>query len=106
MGHAVLHLDKSPGNESAMTDHIERKIEHPNVDSTRTHLNKELIEFSEEVTNRTEAIEHRIKNSVLTRKVGKNQVKVIRVILTGTNEDMLRIQQEGKLDEWCRDNIL
>lgn len=106
MGYAVLHLDKSPGNESAMTDHIERKIEHSNVDSTRIHLNKELIKFPEGVTNRTEAIEHRIKNSGLTRKVGKNQVKVIRVMLTGTHEDMLKIQQEGKLGDWCRDNIL
>lgn len=26
MGYVVLHLDKSPGNESAMTDHIERNV--------------------------------------------------------------------------------
>lgn len=105
MGYVVLHLDKSPRNESAMTDHIERKVIAPNVDPTRTHLNKELIKFPEGVKDRTEAIQDRIKNAELSRKVGKNQVQVIRFILSGSTEDMLRIQSEGKLDNWCRDSI-
>lgn len=105
MGYAVLHLDKSPGNESAMTDHIERKVIHPNVDPNRVHLNKELIEFPDGVNNRTEAIQHRLKTAGLTRQVGKNQVQVIRFMLSGSPEDMERIQQAGKLDEWCKDNI-
>ena len=105
MGYVVLHLDKSLGNESAMTNHIERKVIHPNVDPKRIHLNKELIDFPDEVNNRTEAIEHRIKNAGLTRQVGKNQVQVIRFMLSGSPEDMKQIQDEGKLDEWCWDNI-
>lgn len=105
MGYVVLHLDKSPGNESAMTDHIERNVIAPNVDPTRTHLNKELIEFPEGVTNRTQAIQHRLENGGLSRSVGKNQVQVIRFILSGSTEDMLRIQAEGKLDDWCRDSM-
>ncbi len=105
MGYVVLHLDKSPGNESAMTDHIERKVIAPNVDPTRTHLNKELIQFPEGVTNRTEAIQHRLENAGLSRSVGKNQVQVIRFILSGSTEDMLRIQGEGKLDDWCQDSM-
>lgn len=105
MGYVVLHLDKSPRNEAAMTDHIERKVIAPNVDPKRTHLNKDLIEFPEGVTNRTEAIKHRIQNAGLSRKVGKNQVQVIRLILSGSTEDMLRIQAEGKLDDWCRDSM-
>lgn len=105
MGYVVLHLDKSPGNESAMTDHIERNEIAPNVDATRTHLNQELVEFPEGVKNRTEAIIHRIENAGLSRKVGKNQVQVIRVMLSGSTEDMLRIQSEGKLDDWCKDNV-
>jgi len=105
MGYAVLHLDKSPGNESAMTDHIERKVIHPNVDPERIHLNKELIEFPDRVNDRTEAIQHRLKTAGLTRQVGKNQVQIIRFMLSGSPEDMERIQQEGKLDEWCSDNI-
>lgn len=105
MGYVVLHLDKSAKNESAMTDHIERKVIAPNVDPTRTCLNKELIDYPDGVNNRTEAIQHRIKNAGLTRQVGKNQVQVIRAILSGSTEDMLRIQSEGRLDEWCKDSI-
>jgi len=99
MGYVVLHLDKSPGNESAMTDHIERKVIHPNVDATRIHLNKELIDFPEGIKDRTEAIQHRLENAGLGRQIGKNQVQVIRFMLSGTPEDMKRIQDEGKLDE-------
>ncbi|MDR1089534.1 MAG: plasmid recombination protein [Prevotella sp.] len=105
MGYAVLHLDKSPGNESAMTDHIERNIIHPNVDPNRVKLNQKLITFPEGVTNRTEAIQYRLDNAGLGRKIGKNQVPVIRFMLSGTAEDMKRIEQEGRLDEWCQDNI-
>lgn len=105
MGYVVLHLDKSAHNESAMTDHIARNTIAENVDAKRTYLNQELVEFPECVKDRTEAIAHRIENAGLSRKVGKNQVKVIRVMLSGTTEDMLRIQSEGKLDNWCKDNI-
>jgi len=105
MGQVVLHLDKSPGNEFAMTDHIERKKIHPNVDPERIHLNKELIKFPEGVNDRTEAIQHRLETAGLKRQIGKNQVQVIRVMLSGSPEDMERIQNEGKLDDWCRDNI-
>lgn len=105
-GRVVFHLDKSSAdNESAMTDHIERNVIAPNVDPTRTHLNKELIDFPDGVSNRTEAIQHRIENAGLSRKVGKNQVRVIRAILSGSTEDMLKIQAEGRLDEWCKDSI-
>lgn len=105
MGYVVFHLDKSAKNESAMTDHIERKKIAPNVDPERIHLNKELIDFPDGVTNRTEAIQHRIKNAGLSRKVGKNQVQVIRVILSGSTEDMLRIQAEGKIEDWSKDSL-
>lgn len=105
MGYVVLHLDKSVGNEAAMTDHIERKVIHPNVDPERVYLNRELVEFPEGVNNRTEAIRHRLENAGLTRQVGKNQVQVIRFMLSGTPEDMKRIENDGKLDDWCRDNM-
>lgn len=105
MGYVVFHLDKSPGNESAMTDHIERKIIHPNVDPERVHLNKELVEFPDGIKNRTEAIRHRLDTAGLKRQIGKNQVKVIRVMISGSPEDMKRIESEGKLDDWCRDNM-
>lgn len=105
MGYAVLHLDKASSNEAKMTSHIERTQMPKNADPERTHLNRELIEFPERVANRTEAIQHRLDNAGLTRKIGTNQVRAIRVMLTGTHEDMKRIEAEGKLDQWCNENL-
>lgn len=101
MGYAVLHIDKARGNDSAMTAHIERTFVPSNVDTTRTHLNRELVQFPANVTNRTEAIEHRIATANIYRKVADNQVKALRFILSGSHEDMLRLESEGRLDEWC-----
>lgn len=101
MGYAVLHIDKARGNDSAMTAHIERTFVPNNVDATRTHLNRELVQFPADVTNRTEAIEHRIATANIYRKVADNQVKALRFILSGSHEDMLRLESEGRLGEWC-----
>ena len=101
MGYAVLHIDKARGNDSAMTAHIERSFVPNNVDATRTHLNRELVQFLTNVTNRTEAIEHRIATANIYRKVADNQVKALRFILSGSHEDMLRLESEGRLGEWC-----
>jgi hypothetical protein len=37
--------------------------------------------------------------------VRNNQVRTLQIMLSGTPEDMQRIQLKGKLDEWCRDNV-
>ena len=105
MGYAVLHLDKAKGADSGMSAHIERTIHPKNADPTRTHLNRELIQFPEGVTNRTQAIQHRLDTAGLKRKIANNQVRAIRILLTGTHEDMMQIEKEGRLDEWCQDNI-
>ena len=105
MGYAVLHLDKASGNEAKMTVHIERTQMPKNADPERTHLNRELIQPPDGVENRTEAIQHRLNNAGLTRKIGKNQVRAIRIMLTGSNEEMKRIEAEGRLDHWCDDNL-
>jgi len=105
MGFAVLHIEKGAGNDAPMSSHIERTVEPANADKSRTHLNRELIEFPEGVKSRTEAIQHRIENAGITRKISHNQVRTIRVLMSGTHEDMLRLQDKGQLDDWCRDNI-
>ena len=63
MGCAVLHLEKAKGADSKMSAHIERTSHPKNADETRTHLNRELVQFPEGVNNRTEAIAHRIGNA-------------------------------------------
>ena len=105
MGYAVLHLDKAKGADSGMSAHIERTIHPKNADSTRTHLNRELIQFPDGVTNRTQAIQHRLDTAGLKRKIANNQVRAIRILLTGTHEDMMQIEKNGKLEDWCQDNI-
>ena len=105
MGYAVLHLDKAPGNEAAMTAHIARTKIPTNASPERTCLNEELVEFPEEVADRTEAISYRLEHAGLTRKIGTNQVRVIRVMLTGSHDAMKRIEEEGRLPEWCADNL-
>ena len=105
MGYAVLHLEKAKGADSGMSAHIERTIQPKNADPTRTHLNRELIQFPDGVRNRTAAIQRRLDTAGLRRKIGKNQVQAIRIVLTGTHTDMEHIEQSGRLDEWCQDNI-
>ena len=105
MGYAVLHMEKTSGTDSAMSAHIERTIRPKNADESKTHLNRELIKFPDGVENRTQAIQHRLDTAGLTRKIGNNQVRAIRILLTGTHDDMERITNEGRLDEWCNDNM-
>ena len=88
-----------------MSAHIERTIQPKNADPKRTHLNRELIQFPDGVRNRTAAIQHRLDTAGLKRKIGKNQIQAIRIVLTGTHADMEQIEQTGRLDEWCKDNI-
>ncbi len=109
--YAVCHLQRGSGNDSGMSCHIERKTADgkvyipENADKTRTHLNRELITFPDGVRNRTEAVQYRIDNAGLHRKVGKNQTKAIRIILTGSHEQMMKIEQNGRLDEWTDANL-
>lgn len=105
MGYAVLHMEKAVGSDSGMSAHIERTIAPKNADASRTHLNWEMINFPDGVTNRTEAIQHRLETAGLQRKIGKNQVRAVRIMLSGSRDDMKRIEQAGQLDDWSRDNL-
>ncbi len=105
MGFVVLHINKASGNDAAMTAHIERRIEPKNADKERTYLNERLVEYPDGVENRTQAIQHRLDTAGITRKIGINQVRALRIMLSGTPEDMQRIEASGQLGQWCRDSI-
>ena len=105
MGYAVLHLEKAKGTDSRMSAHIERTVHPKNADRTRTHLNRELVQFPEGVRTRTQAIAHRVETAGIRRKVGTNQVRAIRVLLTGSNRDMKQIEADGRLDDWFNDSL-
>lgn len=106
MGYISIQINKAKGSaDTGASDHIERKTIPKNADLTRTHLNRELVEFPDGVSDRTEAISHRIRTAGIKRKITPDQVRAIRIVLSGTHEDMMKIQDEGRLDEWCDDNL-
>lgn len=106
MGFISLQFNKAKDSpDTRISDHIERKTIPANADSTRTHLNRELVELPDGVKDRNEAITHRIQSAGIKRKITPDQVRAIRIILSGTHEDMMRVQDGGCLDEWCNDNL-
>ena len=100
-----MHLEKAKGTDSRMSAHIERTVHPKTADRTRTHLNRELVQFPEGVRNRTQAIAHRIETAGIRRKVSANQVKAIRILLTGSNKDMKQMEAEGRIEDWCNDSL-
>ena len=106
MGYISIQINKAKGSaDTGASDHIERKTTPKNADPTRTHLNRELVQFPDGVTGRTEAISHRICTAGIKRKITPDQVRAIRIVLSGTHEDMIKVQNEGRLAEWCNDNL-
>ena len=106
MGYFSLDIKKAKGSsDTVQSDHIERRIIPKNADPTRTHLNRVLIEYPDDVHGRDEAIAHRLNTAGIKRKITHDQVRVVRVVLSGTHEDMMNIQNSGQLDEWCSDSI-
>lgn len=106
MGYISIQINKAKGSaDTGASDHIERKTTPKNADPTRTHLNRELVEFPDGVSDRTEAISHRIRTAGIKRKITPDQVRAIRIVLSGTHEDMIKVQEEGRLGEWCDDNL-
>ena len=106
MGYISIQINKAKGSaDTGASDHIERKTTPKNTDPTRTHLNRELVQFPDGVADRTEAISHRIRTAGIRRKITSDQVRAIRIVLSGTHEDMARVHDEGRLSEWCDDNL-
>ncbi len=105
MGYVVCHIQKPKGNDAGTSAHIERRVHPANADQSREHLNEQLVEYPNGVENRTAAIQHRLDTARLTRKINHNQVRALRIMLSGTHEDMKRIEAAGRLDEWCADSL-
>ena len=85
-------MEKAHGSDSGTTAHIERFIIPKNADPTRTHLNRKLITYPDGIKDRSAAIQRRLEEAGLTRKIGNNQVRAIRINVSGTHEDMERIE--------------
>ena len=106
MGYISIQINKAKGSADAgASDHIERKTMPKNADPTRTHLNRELVEFPDGVVFCNDSLSNVIYTAGIRRKITPDQVRAIRLVLSGTHEDMIRVQDEGRLDEWCDDNL-
>lgn len=109
--YAVCHIQRGNSNGSGLSTHIERQTKSgkpfipKNADPSRTHLNRELLSFPDGVKDRNDAIKNRLANAGLKRKIGKNQTTHLCAILSGSHEQMMKIQQEGRLSEWINVNI-
>lgn len=113
--YAVITADKQKGSGGGLSAHIERqrwddeqkKIVPYQPESVRfperTTLNKEYLMAPG--SNRTEAIENRIKEAGITRKIRDDAVKAICFICTSDRDKMAEIERNGQLDQWANDCI-
>ena len=89
MGYISIQINKAKGSaDTGASDHIERKTTPKNADPTRTHLNRELVQFPDGVADRTGAISHRIRTAGIRRKITPDQVRAIRIVEGLTNGAM------------------
>ena len=106
MSYAVLHIIKANSSLNSIARHIERTAHPENADPARTHLNRyNLVEYPDGITGLAAAVEHRISNAGITRKISNRQVRCLNLVMTSDNEGMQKIIDSGKLDEWIADNI-
>ena len=106
MSYAVLHIIKANSSLNSIAKHIERTAHPENADPARTHLNRyNLVEYPDGITGLAAAVEHRIANAGITRKISDRQVRCLNLVMTSDNEGMQKIIDSDKLDEWIADNI-
>ena len=106
MSYAVFHIIKANSSLNSIAKHIERSSHPDNADPARTHLNRYgLVEYPDGITGLAAAVEHRIANAGITRKISDRQVRCLNLVMTSDNEGMQKIIDSGKLDEWIADNI-
>lgn len=106
MSYAVLHIIKANSSLNSIAKHIERTAHPENADPTRTHLNRyNLVGYPDGITGLAAAVEHRIANAGITRKISDRQVRCLNLVMTSDNEGMQKIIDSGKLNEWIADNI-
>jgi hypothetical protein len=108
--YAVLHIEKGKGVGGGVGNHIDRTLgqEHtfPHADPKRLHLNVDYTPKKYATKTVPEAIEHRIANGYKGhKKMRSDSVKFLSSVLTGTHEQMIKIEQDGKLNQWVADNL-
>lgn len=99
---AVLHVSKGKSQSGGLTAHIERKVKpkNCNVKLTKENIHKDYSHLGKTLGQRADQV---IKNSGITRKVRTDAVKFNPIIISGSHDQMKKIQEEGNLDKWTED---
>ena len=106
MSYTVLHIMKASGSCNAIARHIERTTQPDNAHPELRHLNRDdFIIYPDGVVGLSEAILYRLDNAGLTRKIGKNQVLALNVLMTSDGDALRHLADEGRLDEWAQASV-
>lgn len=106
MSYAVLHIMKASGSCTAIARHIERSTQPDNAHPELRHLNRDdFIKYPDGVDGLGEAIQHRLDHAGLTRKIGKNQVLALNVLLSSDGDALRRLADEGRLNDWAESSV-
>lgn len=106
MSYAVLHIMKASGSCTAIARHIERSTQPDNAHVELRYLNRDdFIKYPDGVDGLGEAIQHRLDHAGLTRKIGKNQVLALNVLLSSDGDALRRLADEGRLNDWAESSV-
>lgn len=104
MSFAVIHIEKGSGNNTGIGQHIDRTRTPINADPDRAHLNQHFIETGQTLN---QDINARIAAGYKSGKaIRKDAVKSIRVILSGSHDQMKDIEgNPQELQKWVKANF-
>ena len=100
-GGLSAHIDREKwdGKEHKMVPFVPKSVIHPEL----SYLNKEYLLPSG--MGRSEAIEKRIREAGITRKIRDDQVKFLAFVCSSDSETMKKIYDEGRWQSWGDANI-
>lgn len=110
MGFAVYHTEKGKGSGGGLGNHIDRtegkEYSYPHADPSRKELNVKMhLPNKAHEKPLPQAIADRIGEGYNhKRAIRKDAVKHLNHVLTGSHKDMVKIFNEGKQEEWVKEN--
>ncbi|MDO4823971.1 MAG: MobV family relaxase [Bacteroidales bacterium] len=100
-GGLSAHIDREKWDDRQhrMVPFVPKSVIHPEL----SHLNREYL--LPPGTGRSEAIERRIREAGITRKIRADQAKFLAFVCSSDHETMQRIYDEGRFEDWVSANI-
>lgn len=109
----VCRAERVHGDGGGLGTEIDRQhsdgrlYEASNIDKNRSHLNKSLVNRDGRGGNSiVSAIDNRINTAGINRKVTNDQCRAMVVYLSGTHDQMMEIENSGRLDEWAEESVM